>query len=82
MNHNGFSIVLPTFHFYFTGIPFQVIVPSLGVMTLAYIIVCLVCSMSKQVKVTLVLTLILGVAMLMIVIGGAVYIAQDMKEGK
>jgi hypothetical protein len=51
-------------------------------MTLSYVIVCLVCSMKNQVKVTLVMTLILGVCMLMIVIGGAVYVIKDMKSSE
>ena len=56
--------------------------PLLGVITLAYVVVCLLCSMRSQVKVTLALTLILGLAMLLVVIGGAVYVVKDMKKGQ
>ncbi|XP_013417859.1 uncharacterized protein LOC106178970 [Lingula anatina] len=62
------------------GIPFEIIGPVLGLLVLLYSLVCIVGSIKLQCRLSLVLTLILGLMMLSIVVGGSVYVVQDINE--
>nr|AHX26703.1 chitin synthase [Owenia fusiformis] len=62
------------------GIPFQIVAPGIGVMVLLYSLLCIVGSMKVQTRATLLLTSMAGLSMVLVVIGGAVYIAEDIYQ--
>ena len=54
----------------------------LGVIVLAYALICIVGGAKTQTRVTFGLTILLGIAMLLVVIGGTVYVIYDISSGK
>jgi len=64
------------------GLPFEIVGPLLGVMILTYALVCIMASFKVQTRVTFTLTVILGLAMLLVVIGGTVYVVHDISAGE
>jgi chitin synthase len=63
------------------GVPYALVAPMLGVIILTYALVCLVGSMKVQERLSLALTMFLGLVMLLVVIGGAVFVVQDITTG-
>ena len=63
------------------GVPYALVAPVLGVIILTYALVCLVGSMRVQERLSLALTMFLGLVMLLVVIGGAVFVVQDITTG-
>ena len=63
------------------GVPYALVAPVLGVLTLTYALVCILGSMRLQERVSLVLTMFLGLTMLLVVVGGSVFVVQDIATG-
>lgn len=64
------------------GLPFQIMCPLFGVIILIYALICILGGQKTQTRVTFALTIITGLAMLLVVIGGSVYIIHDILAGK
>ena len=64
------------------GLPFEIIGSLLGVMIIAYALVCIIGSFKAQTRVTFILMIIMGLAMLLVVIGGSVYVIHDILSSK
>ena len=53
-----------------------------GSVMLIYATVCIMGEFNVQTKVTFLLTIVLGLGMLLVVIGGAVYVVHDISNGR
>lgn len=63
------------------GLPYELSAPVLGVLSLSYALTCLLTSQNTQTRLTVVLTFLLGVLMLLVVVGGSVFVVQDIARG-
>ena len=64
------------------GIPYALVSSALGAIMLIYAVVCSMGDFKVQTKVTFALTITLGLTMLLVVIGGAVYAVHDISDGR
>ncbi len=63
------------------GLAYEISVAVLVVMLLVFTLSCLFASDTVQTRLTIVLTLLLGALMLVIVVGGTVFVVQDITKG-
>ncbi len=63
------------------GIPFEIVASLFGVMILAYALVCIVGGVKLQTRTTFALAVLMGLLMLLVVIGGSVYVVHDIMGG-
>ena len=64
------------------GIPFEIVGPILGCLVLSYALICIVGSVKLQARMTFMLTLLSGLSMLLVVMGGSFYVVEDIMQGK
>ena len=63
------------------GIPFEIMASGFGVVILAYSLVCILGSIKLQTRITFGLAVFMGLAMLLVVTGGSVYLVHDVMGG-
>lgn len=63
------------------GIPFEIVSSGFGVIILAYALICIVGGVKLQARTTFALAIFMGLAMLLVVIGGSVYVIHDVMGG-